>query len=272
MIARACILLAFVAAIASAQTATTQPTTQPTGLNQVAQNILGRVEDPVGNAQGTLGQDAQATSSWVKWLVLAAVLSLAPALAVMVTSFTRIVVVLGLLRQALATPNLPPNQILFGLALLMSVVVMTPVIQDVYTNAYEPWSAGKVSDADALAAGETAVRGFMIRQLEAGDNTAMVYTFLPKEQTAKEDLSWRDVPTWSLIPAFVLGELKIAFLMGLRIFLPFVIIDMLVGSVLVSMGILMLPPVLIAMPFKLLMFVLADGWALVAGTLMNSFR
>lgn len=271
MIARAFILPLFVAAIASAQTTTTQPatqpTTQPTGLHQVAQNILGR------DAQGTLGQDAQATpASWIKWLVLAAVLSLAPALAVMVTSFTRIVVVLGLLRQALATPNLPPNQILFGLALLMSVVVMTPVIQDVYTDAYKPWSAGELSDADALAAGETSVRGFMIRQLEAGDNTAMVYTFLPKEQTAKEDLSWRDVPTWSLIPAFVLGELKIAFLMGLRIFLPFVIIDMLVGSVLVSMGILMLPPVLIAMPFKLLMFVLADGWALVAGTLMNSFQ
>jgi flagellar biosynthetic protein FliP len=206
----------------------------------------------------------------VKWLVLAAVLSLAPALAVLVTSFTRIVVVLGLLRQALATPQLPPNQILFGLALLMSVVVMAPVIQDVYTHAYEPWNAGALSDADALAAGESSIRGFMIRQLEHGGNSDLVYTFLPKEQT-KTDLSWRDVPTWSLIPAFVLGELKIAFLMGLRIFLPFVMIDMLVGAVLVSMGILMLPPVLIALPFKLLMFVLADGWALVAGTLVNSF-
>jgi flagellar biosynthetic protein FliP len=244
------------------------PVNGQVALRQAAQNILGR------DAQATPGQDVQTTtqtSSWVKWVVLATVLSLAPALAVMVTSFTRIVVVLGLLRQAMATPNLPPNQILFGLALLMSLVVMTPVLQDVYTNAYEPWSAGKLSDADALAAGETSLRGFMIRQLEAGDNSDMVYPFLPKDQETKQDLTWRDVPTASLIPAFVLGELKIAFLMGLRIFLPFVIIDMLVGSVLVSMGILMLPPVLIAMPFKLLMFVLADGWALVAGTLMNSF-
>ncbi|MBN1943062.1 MAG: EscR/YscR/HrcR family type III secretion system export apparatus protein [Phycisphaerae bacterium] len=212
------------------------------------------------------------TASWVKWLALATVLSLAPALAVMVTSFTRIVVVLGLLRQAMATPQLPPNQVLFALALLMSVVVMTPVIQDVYAEAYEPWSAGRLSDADALKAGESSIRGFMIRQLEAGDNTDMVYTFLPKGRVSKEAPAWRDVPTFSLIPAFVLGELKIAFLMGLRIFLPFVIIDLLVGAVLVSMGILMLPPVLIAMPFKLLMFVLADGWALVAGTLMNSFQ
>lgn len=249
-------------------------------LKHAVQDILGRdAQAPPGQVQRTPSGDVQATTqpanpqkTWIKWLVLGTVLSLAPALAVMVTSFTRIVVVLGLLRQALATPNLPPNQILFALALLMTVVVMTPVIRDVYTNAYEPWSAGKSGNADALAAGESSIRGFMIRQLEAGENTDMVYTFLPEEQASKQGLAWRDVPTFSLIPAFVLGELKIAFLMGLRIFLPFVMIDMLVGSVLVSMGILMLPPVLIAMPFKLLMFVLADGWALVAGTLMNSFQ
>ncbi|MBN1553235.1 MAG: EscR/YscR/HrcR family type III secretion system export apparatus protein [Phycisphaerae bacterium] len=267
MIVRAAFLALFFVTLASAQTTATQPETQPANVNTIAS----LAQSTLRNTKLDNENPPSPTGSWVKWVVLATVLSLAPALAVMVTSFTRIVVVLGLLRQALATPNLPPNQILFALALLMTAVVMTPVIRDVHAGAYEPFSQGVISDTEALAAGETRIREFMIRQLQTGDNTEMVYTFLPKELTAERDFAWRDVPTWSLIPAFVLGELKIAFLMGLRIFLPFVIIDMLVGSVLVSMGILMLPPVLIAMPFKLLMFVLADGWALVAGTLMNSF-
>ncbi len=213
----------------------------------------------------------QGSGTLIKWIVLATVLSLAPALAVMVTSFTRIIVVFGLLRQALATPQLPPNQILFGLSLLMTLVVMSPVIQDVHHQAVEPLMAGEITQTEALAAGETRIRKFMIRQLESGENADAIYVFLSGELAEKEDLVWRDVPTLSLIPAFVLGELKIAFLIGLRIFLPFVIIDMLVGSVLVSMGMLMLPPVLISMPFKLLMFVLADGWTLVAGTLISGF-
>ena len=210
-------------------------------------------------------------STVVKWLGVVTVLSLAPAILVMVTSFTRIVVVLGLLRQALATPQLPPNQILFGLGLLMTLVVMGPVYKDVHRDAITPYFDGNIDQISAIRIGETRIREFLIQQVEAGNNSNDVYAFLPDNLGQRADLTWSDVPTISLIPTFAISELKIAFLIGFRIFLPFLIIDMLVASVLVSMGMLMLPPVLISLPFKLLLFVLADGWALVVGTLMGSF-
>ncbi|MBS3734457.1 MAG: flagellar type III secretion system pore protein FliP [Phycisphaerae bacterium] len=213
----------------------------------------------------------QAVSGGLKWLALITALSVAPAVMLLVTCFTRIVVVLGLLRQALATQQLPPNQVLFGLALLMTVVVMFPVYQDVHRDAIGPYLDGELTGAAALDAGTTHVRAFMIRQLEASGNGGDVYPFLPDDLAGRDNLTWRDVPTLSLIPGFVISELKIAFTMGFRIFLPFLVIDMLVASVLTSMGILMLPPVLISLPFKLLLFVLADGWHLVVGTLMQSF-
>jgi flagellar biosynthetic protein FliP len=211
------------------------------------------------------------TGGALKWIALVTVLSLAPAILVMVTSFTRIVVVLGLLRQALATQQLPPNQILFGLALLMTLVVMAPVLKDVHADAVAPYFDGELDGPAALQAAEKHVRGFCIRQISAGGNGEDVRLFLSEERAGREDLTWRDVPTISLLPGFVVSELKIAFLMGFRIFLPFLVVDMLVASVLVSMGMLMLPPVLISLPFKLLLFVLADGWHLVVGTLMTSF-
>jgi flagellar biosynthetic protein FliP len=244
-----------------------QPTTAPA--TQPAETVQATAAEAADGVSAVL--DQAGGSDLVKWIVLVTVLSLAPALAVMVTSFTRIVVVLGLLRQALATPNLPPNQILFGLALLMTLVVMGPVLADLQAEAIGPWLDGQIEQSAALARTETLVRGFMIRQMDAADTAGGVHAFLPDDLASRDDLAWRDVPTWSMIPAFVLGELKVAFMIGLRIFLPFVIIDMLVAAVLVSMGMLMLPPVLIAMPLKLLMFVLADGWSLVAGTLVGSF-
>lgn len=214
----------------------------------------------------------QGLADTVKWVVLVTVLSLAPAILVMITSFTRIIVVLSLLRQAIAAQNVPPNQVLFGLALLMTVTVMAPVWQSIYSDSVSPYLAGDIDRATAVEGGEKHVRKFMIRQIEAGGNTDDVYLFLPKTAAAAgEQLTWGDVPTISLVPAFVVSELKIAFYMGFRIFLPFVIIDILVGAVLVSMGMLMLPPVLVSLPFKLLLFVLADGWHLVVGTLMGSF-
>ncbi len=213
----------------------------------------------------------EGTSSMLKWAAVAAVLSIAPAILVMVTSFTRIAVVLGLLRQALGTQQLPPNQILFGLALLMTVVVMAPTYKAIHTDAIAPASSGKITHSQAVAIGEGHVRDFMTRQIEAAGNTEDVYLFLSAEAAAKEELTWGNVPTVSLIPAYVVSELKVAFWMGFRIYLPFLIIDMLVASVLVSMGMLMVPPVMISLPFKLLLFVLADGWHLVVGTLIKSF-
>jgi len=216
-------------------------------------------------------QTPEGVSSVLKYLLLLTVLSVAPAIVVMVTCFTRIIVVLGLVRQALSTQNLPPNSILFGLALLMTLVVMAPVYADVHRDAVAPYLDGTIPQDKAIDAGTRHVRTFMTDQIEAAGNEADVYLFLDDETAAKEKITWAEVPTLSLIPAYVLSELKVAFMMGFRIYLPFVVIDMLVASTLVSMGMLMLPPMLISLPFKLLLFVLADGWRLVAGTLMSSF-
>ena len=206
----------------------------------------------------------------MQWLVLATVLAIAPALAVLVTCFTRIVVVLGLLRQALATQSLPPNSVLFGLALLMTLVVMAPVYNAVHRDAVAPWLADEMDGPAALAVAEGHARGFMIRQIEAQQNVDDVFLFLDDDARSL-DLTWGDVPTLGLVPAFVVSELKTAFLIGFQMYVPFLIIDMLVSSVLISMGMLMLPPVLISLPFKLLLFVLADGWHRVIGTLMTGF-
>lgn len=223
---------------------------------------------------GKLLEDASEAigpSGTVKTLLVVTVLAVAPAMAVMVTCFTRIIVVLGLLRQALGAQQLPPNQILFGLALFMTVVVMGPVFKDVNRVAIEPYTAGKISQLDAWNAGKKPIRNFMIRQIESAGNTDDVYLFVSDELAERKELVWGDVGTEALIPAFVVSELKTAFLIGFRIFLPFVIIDMLIASTLLSMGMMMLPPVLVSLPFKLLMFVLADGWHLVVGMLIKSF-
>jgi len=249
----------------------------PAGTNTAASNAPhGQAATPPApaNDMGKLLVDVQSQAggkSLIQWAVLITVLTIAPAILVLVTCFTRIVVVLGLLRQALATASLPPNQVLFGLALLMTVVVMAPVYQPIYHDAITPYMDGKLSGQQALAVAETHAREFMVRQIEGGHNEKDVYLFLPKGQADKKDLTWGGVPTMSLVPAFVVSELKIAFTIGFQIYLPFLIIDMLVSSVLISMGMLMLPPVLISLPFKLLLFVLANGWHLVVGTLMNSF-
>ena len=207
----------------------------------------------------------------ITWVVMVTVISVAPALLVMVTCFTRIVVVLGLLRQALGSAQLPPNQVIFGLSLLMTAVVMAPTYNKIHNDAIGPYLNGQIGRAAAVSAGETHIREFMTGQIEAAGNSSDVYLFLSDEAAGQKNLAWGDVPTVSLIPAFVVSELKVAFWMGFRIFLPFLVIDMLVATFLVSMGMLMLPPSLISLPFKLLLFVLADGWHLVVGTLMKSF-
>lgn len=216
-------------------------------------------------------EESVGPSGMVKTILVVTVLAVAPAIAVMVTCFTRIIVVLGLLRQALGTQQLPPNQVLFGLALFMTVVVMGPVLKDVNRDAIEPYSAGKINQIEAWNAGKKHVRNFMIRQIESTGNTEDVYLFISDELASRDELVWADVGTEALIPAFVVSELKTAFLIGFRIFLPFVIIDMLIASMLLSMGMLMLPPVLVSLPFKLLLFVLADGWHLIVGMLIKSF-
>ncbi len=205
----------------------------------------------------------------LKTLGILTVLTLAPAILIMTTSFTRIVVVLSLLRQALATQQLPPNQVLIGLALFMTFVVMAPTWSVVNETALGPYLSGEITDAKtAYEKGAGPVREFMFKQTRPED----IRLFLQFSKTElDEDATYADVPTTVLMPAFMISELKTAFEMGFRLFLPFLIIDIVISSILISMGMLMLPPVLISLPFKLLLFVLADGWHLVVGSLMQSF-
>jgi flagellar biosynthesis protein FliP len=219
--------------------------------------------------------DRQAMSSTLQILLLLTVLSLAPAIFILTTSFTRIIVVLALLRQALGAQQLPPSQVLVGLSLLLTALVMAPTWKSINEHALQPYLAGQITQPEALEQTGEALRGFMIRQIERMGNEEDVYMFWeyqrgkPVAQT--EVATWSQVPTLAMVPAFVLSELKTAFVIGFRIYLPFLIIDMVISTVLVSMGMLMLPPVLISMPFKLLLFVLSDGWRLVAGTMLDSF-
>lgn len=202
-------------------------------------------------------------------LLMLTVLTLAPAILVLMTSFTRIIVVLALLRQALATQQLPPNQVIIGLALLMTFMIMGPTMTQVHQQAIQPYLDGQMTQMQALEKAAVPVRRFMITQIERTGNQADVRMFLDYSKMEAE--TYEQVPTSVLIPAFVTSELKTAFLMGFKIYLPFLIIDMVVSSILISMGMLMLPPVLISLPFKLLLFVLVDGWQLVVGNLLASF-
>ena len=209
-------------------------------------------------------------SATLQLLLLLTILSLAPSIVIMMTSFTRIIIVLSLLRQAMGTPSLPPNQVLMGLSLFMTLTVMGPTIGRVQSEAVTPYLDGQITQQVALDRVQVPVRDFMIKQIEAGGNDEDVYLFhsftgKPAPQT------WGEVKTMTLIPAFMLSELKTAFLMGFKIYLPFLIIDIVISSVLISMGMMMLPPAMIALPFKLLLFVLVDGWRLITVGLMSSF-
>ncbi len=207
-------------------------------------------------------------------MLLLTVLSLAPAILLMTTSFVRIIVVLGLLRQALGTQQLPPSQVITSLAMFMTLLIMTPVWKDVYDNAISPYTdpASDMTIEEAWHEGSLPVKRFMSRQIVAAENTEDVYLFynyLPAGTPAPK--TFDDVPLQVLLPAYMLSELKIAFLIGFQIYLPFLILDIVVASVTISMGMLMLPPVMISLPFKLMLFVLVDGWRLVVGMLLESF-
>ncbi len=207
-------------------------------------------------------------------ILLLTVLSLAPALLVLCTCFTRIVIVLGLLRQALGTQGLPPSQVIAGLSLFITMVVMAPTVERMYDQGLRPYMSGEQKDYKvAWDNTKQPLRDFMFAQIEASGNWSGVYMMLNYrgiDTSDPESLTRADVDMVSLVPAYILSELKVAFLIGFRVYLPFLVIDMVISSMLISMGMLMLPPVLISLPFKLLLFVLVDGWQLVVGSLMNS--
>jgi len=207
-------------------------------------------------------------------ILLITVLSLAPAILVMCTSFTRIIVVLALLRQAVGTQALPPSQVLVGLSLFMTVLIMMPTFERINAEALQPLQAGQIDQLQAWERTKQPLRDFMFDQIDYAQNWDGIYMFMEyrgQDTSNPEELRRKDVDMITLVPAFILSELKVAFLMGFRLYLPFLVIDMVVSSVLISMGMMMLPPIFISLPFKLLLFVLVDGWRLVAGNLLNSF-
>ena len=213
-------------------------------------------------------------SSTIKVMLVTSVLSLVPAVLLMTTSFVRIVVVLSLLRQAIGAQQLPPNQVMTSIALFLTMLVMWPVWKDVYDQAVVPYSNHQINLEQAWNTGTKPVRRFMTMQLEKtgnGDDVRLFLDYLPNTE-GRDYQYYEDVPLTALLPAFMLSELKTAFLIGFQIYLPFLILDMVISSVLVSMGMMMLPPALISLPFKLMLFVLVDGWHLVVGMLLNSFQ
>jgi flagellar biosynthetic protein FliP len=197
---------------------------------------------------------------------LMTVISLAPSLLMMTTSFTRIVVVLSFLRSAMGTQQAPSNQIVVGLSLFLTFFIMAPVWQQVNTQALQPYKEAKISQEEALKRGVAPVRKFMLSQVREKDLALFLsLSKLPRPRNAD------DIPTLTLIPAYVVSELKTAFQIGFLVYIPFLVLDMVVASVLMSMGMMMLPPVMISLPFKILLFVLVDGWGLIIGSLVKSF-
>ncbi|MTD45455.1 flagellar type III secretion system pore protein FliP [Conexibacter sp. W3-3-2] len=202
----------------------------------------------------------------VQLLILIGGITLVPALLFTVTGFTRILIVLGFIRTGLGTPTAPPNQVLVGIAIFLTIFVMAPTFTQIKEQAIDPLTAEKITQAEAFERGQKPLREFMFQQTRTSD--LALFVKLAKLERPK---TRADVPTYVLIPAFIISELKTAFQIGFLIFLPFLVIDLVVSSTLMSMGMVMLPPVFISLPFKILLFVLVDGWHLVTQSLVQSF-
>lgn len=204
--------------------------------------------------------------SAVKIVMGMTILTLAPAILIMMTSFTRIIIVLSFLRQAMGVQQLPPNQLLVGLALFLTFFIMGPSFTEMNQNGIQPYLAGKINQEQAIDAGLAPLRKFMFTQTRSSDLSLFVrLAKIEKPKTLAE------VPTMVLVPSFIISELKTSFQIGFIIFLPFLIIDMVTASVLMAMGMMMLPPVVVSLPFKIMLFVLVDGWALIIGSMVKSF-
>ncbi len=221
---------------------------------------------PSLNLKLTPTTDPAEVATTLEVLFLLTVLSLAPAILIMLTSFTRTVIVLSFLKQAIGTQQMPSNQIIVGLSLFLTFFIMSPVFQKVHKNALQPYMQKKIGYEEAFEKGIAPIKSFMLSQTREKDLS--LFIFLSKEQRPR---THADISMPVLIPSFVISELKTAFEMGFFIFIPFLIVDMVVASVLLSMGMMMLPPVMISLPFKLLLFIMVDGWYLVIGSIAKSF-
>lgn len=210
--------------------------------------------------------DTEQVAIGLQILFLLTVLTMAPAILLMTTSFVRIVVVLSFVRHAMGTQQMPPNQIIIGLAMFLTFFIMSPVFQEINTKAIQPYLDKQIDEKSALEMAAQPMREFMFSQVEEKD-LQLMFEIAKKKQPEKQE----DIQMVTLVPAFMLSELKTAFQIGFMLFVPFLVVDMIVASVLMSMGMLMLPPIIISLPFKILLFVLVDGWHLVVGSLVQSF-
>jgi flagellar biosynthetic protein FliP len=243
----------------------------------VTDTVTTTAEESGNNLAGSLGpldftlnteEDANGLSSTLQILLVLTVISIAPSILIMVTSFTRIIIVLHFVRAAIGTTTTPPNQVLVGLALFLTFFIMSPVLTQINTEAIEPLSAGKITQEEAFEAGLSPIREFMLDQLSGHEKDIRLFMDIAKIGTVE---TADEIPITVIIPAFIISELRNAFIIGFLIYIPFLVIDMVVASTLMSMGMMMLPPTMISMPFKILLFIIADGWNLVIGELVQTF-
>lgn len=238
------------------------PAVEDTGSTQGVRGALGPLEFSLNT-----GEDEKGLASTLQMLMVLTVISLAPSILIMVTSFTRIIVVLHFVRSALGTQTTPPNQVLIGLALFITMFIMSPVITKVNNEAIKPLSAGEITQEEAWQAGIAPIRTFMLEQMDDAKDLKLFLDIAGISEVKTPD----DIPITVVIPAFLISELRKAFIIGFLIYIPFIIIDMVVASTLMSMGMMMLPPTMISMPFKILLFIIADGWNLIIGQLVKTF-
>ena len=251
---------------------------EKTAYAQTAEDtVTTTAEESGNNLTGALGpleftlnteEDANGLSSTLQILLVLTVISIAPSILIMVTSFTRIIIVLHFVRAALGTATTPPNQVLVGLALFLTFFIMSPVFTQINTEAIEPLSTGTITQEEAFDAGLSPIRGFMLDQLAGHEKDIRLFMDIAQMGTVK---TADEIPITVIIPAFLISELRTAFIIGFLIYIPFIVIDMVVASTLMSMGMMMLPPTMISMPFKILLFIMADGWNLVIGELVQTF-
>ena len=245
--------------------ASTNSSSSTTGSTEVANH-----NDQTDGLSITYNNENGSLSTPVRMLLVLTVLSLAPSILIMMTSFTRIIIVLHFVRTAIGTQTAPPNQILIGLALFLTLFIMWPTFQQINTDAIQPLDRGEITQTEFLEKAETPIREFMIKDAKIQIRDINLFTEISGE-TYEDDTELSDVPFTTLVPAFILSELRKAFIMGFLIYIPFIVVDMVVSSVLMSMGMMMLPPTTISLPFKILLFILADGWNLVIGSLVQTF-
>ena len=231
-------------------------------------NLQG-ISGAIGPLQFSLntGEDGKGLASTLQILMVLTIISLAPSILIMVTSFTRIIVVLHFVRSALGTQTTPPNQVLIGLALFLTMFIMSPVITEVNTQAVKPLAAGEITQEEAWKAGIAPIRTFMLEQMDDAKDLKLFLDIAGISEVKTPE----DIPITVVIPAFLISELRKAFIIGFLIYIPFIIIDMVVASTLMSMGMMMLPPSMISMPFKILLFIMADGWNLIIGQVVKTF-